>query len=632
MSGICGIAWAERSDVDGPQCLRSMMHDLAPSSSAQEGQMQYGETVGFGAQAFPGRMSGAAQLREQGNTHLIGFHGSLYNLDEILADHEEYEDPLVAILSRSLRGMKPLLSALRGEFVISVWDANQETLFLACDRFRVHPLFFMQDHQSVAFASRMRSLFSCPSARNLSINPCAIIDVISSSFIPSPRTIFELVQKLEPGQLLSWNRGKCQVEPYWDLTYQPAKTVSQADLSEKLRTIFSDSVRVRMKHDQNLGEIGSFLSGGIDSSTVLGVLTQLAQAPMPCFSIGFGEEVFNEASFARCAAKAFGANQHELTVTAQDTYDVIDRLVESFDEPYANASSIPTFYCAQLAKEHGVSVLYGGDGGDELFAGNERYATQKVFDYYHMVPRWLRDGGIQPVVFALSKLLPLSLFVKGRKYIQRANVPYPDRLLSWGLFELFPMQEVFSGELLQSVGETYDPHHRIRELYSHSRGVADSELDRQLYLDLKLAISDNDLFKVTRMTEANGVAVRFPFLDHHLAEFAACIPDSIKMKGVQLRTFFKNAYADMLPEEIRTKTKHGFGLPIPIWLRTDKRLRELMMDVLLSNIVQQRGYFRHDTIDRLIKRHNEDTTSFFGTILWNFVMLELWLRRYRDKN
>ena len=631
MSGICGIAFTKPTHQQSFQCLTPMLHEL-DSSRKTQGRIQIGESIGFGAQEFPGRLSGIAQLREHGNTHFLGFHGSIYNLEEVLAPVGAYDDPLAAMLTMALRGFRPFLASLRGEFVISLWNAQEETLFLASDRFRVHPLFFRQDGDKFVFSSRMRGILACPSAQDMAINPSAIVDVISSSFIPTPRTIFCEVQKLPPGQFLMWKQGEIQIEPYWDMTFKNSSAFNRTELSERLKESFSDSIMVRMKYDEKSEQIGSFLSGGIDSSTVLGVLTQLAQTPMKSFSIGFGEEIFNETSFARCAASAFGAKQHEYVVTAEDAFQIIDVLVEAFDEPYANASAIPTYFCAKLARQYGICMLYGGDGGDELFAGNERYATQKIFDYYRRVPRWLRDCGIQPAVFTLANLLKLQVLSKGKKYIQRANIPYPDRLFSWGLFEVLPIEDVFTGDFLQTLGDQYDPHHRVRELYSYSKSLADVELDRQLYLDLKLVISDNDVLKVTRMTEANGIAVRFPFLDHRLAEFAACIPAHIKMQGTKLRTFFKDAYADLLPREIRMKTKHGFGLPIPMWLRTDKKLREMMMDLLRSETIRQRGYFNKNTIDDLIKRHREDTTSFFGTILWNFVMLELWLRRYSDKN
>ena len=629
MSGICGIALNDKTQQESLALLNPMLQELDLESKAS-GQAKVGVGIGLGAQDFPGRLSGIAHLQEHGKTHLLGFHGNVYNLHEVLAPIGSYDTPFAGMLKLALKGIVPFVNTLRGDFVLSFWNAKKETLYLATDRFRVHPIFYRQDQDKFVFSSRMRGLLACSFSERMTVDSPAIVDIVTSSFIPTPRTIFQEVRKIPPGYLLSWKKGDICLEPYWDISFLNTNGQSQGALASGLREKFSDAVKVRMTHDASQGEIGSFLSGGIDSSTVLGVMTQIAGSPMNSFSIGFGEEAFNEISFARCAARAFHAKHHEYTVTAEDTFRIVDKLVESFDEPYANASSIPTYFCAKLAKEHGMQFLYGGDAGDELFAGNERYANQKVFDYYGWFPKWLRNLGIQPAVSLLANLSKSTIFLKGKKYIERANIPYPDRLLSWGLFEILPMEDIFSREFLQSLGEHYDPHSHIRDLYAFSKSLGKTELDRQLYIDLKLAISDNDLFKVTRMTEAHGIAVRFPFLDHPLAEYAAEIPAHIKMRGTQLRTFFKESYTDLLPHEVLTKKKHGFGLPIPIWLRTDKNLREMMMDLLHSGSFQQRGYFGRQTIDVLVQRHQKDTTSFFGTILWNFVILEMWLRRYSD--
>ncbi len=629
MSGICGIALNDRTQQESFAFLKPMLRELDPARKSK-GHTKIGVGIGSGVQDFPGRMSGMAELQEHGRTHLFGFHGSIYNLKEVLVPFGTYDCPFLAMLKLALQGVVPFLHTLRGDFVLSVWDAQKETLFLASDRFRVHPIFYRQDQEKFVFSSRMRGLLACSFVDSVTVDPLSIIDVVTSSYIPTPRTIFREVRKIPPGQLLTWKQGEVKLESYWDLSFLNSSDSPKNALVSGLKERFSESIMVRMKEDDKRGPIGSFLSGGIDSSTVLGVMTQSAKSPMNTFSIGFGEEAFNETSFARCAAGAFQAQQHEYVVTPENTFQVVDELVESFDEPYANASAIPTYFCAKLAKEHGMKFLYGGDGGDELFAGNERYATQKIFDYYGKFPRWFRDLGVQPAVFLLAKLLKAKLFLKGKKYIERANIPYPERLLSWGLLEVLPMEELFSRDFLLTVGDYYDPHRHIRELYSISESLAKTELDRQLYIDLKLVISDNDIFKVTRMTEAHGIAVRFPFLDHRLAEFAASIPAHIKMRGTKLRTFFKESYADLLPKEILTKTKQGFGLPIPIWLKTDKKLREMMMDLLLSERFCQRGYFTRQGVETLIKRHQEDTTSFYGTILWNLVILELWLRRYTD--
>jgi len=358
-------------------------------------------------------------------------------------------------------------------------------------------------------------------------------------------------------------------------------------------------------------------------------LKQLAERPIKSFSIGFDGQRFNEIDYARGAARAFGAKHHEYFLSPKDVRKVLPILLEGFDEPYGNASAIPTYFCARLARENGVHALYAGDGGDELFAGNERYATQRLFDYYYKIPAWFREPIVRPLTFALADKLGGTLFVKAKKYIQRASIAYPQRLTSYGFFSVIPLTDFLQGGLLEIVGKGYDPYAPINSYYF--RAPATNGLDRQLYIDLKLAITDNDLFKVTRMTESAGVTVRFPFLDPLLAEFAATIPSSLKMRGRRLRSFFKTAYADLLPRSTIIKKKHGFGAPISVWLRTDRWLNELVHDLLLSPRTIQREYFRKDAIESLLHHHHTDQTSFYGTVVWNLMMLELWLRHHQEQ-
>ncbi len=280
-----------------------------------------------------------------------------------------------------------------------------------------------------------------------------------------------------------------------------------------------------------------------------------------------------------------------------------------------------------MAREHGVDILYAGDGGDELFAGNERYGTQRLFEYYHKIPSWLREPLVKPFVFALADGLTWGLFVKGKKYIQRASIPYHERITSYDFFKVVSIKDFLEDGFVDKVGRDYNPYAPFSFYYFQA--PARNSLDRHLYVDWKLTISDNDILKF-RMAEANGIPVRFPFLDYRLAEFSVTVPANIKMRGKKLRSFQKRAYADLLPLEIRTKKKHGFGLPIPVWLRTDRRLNEMMYDLVLSPRSIQRGYFRKKALKTLVERHRTDETSFYGTTLWNLMVLELWHRKYRE--
>ncbi|HWP45687.1 MAG TPA: asparagine synthase (glutamine-hydrolyzing) [Candidatus Limnocylindrales bacterium] len=624
MSGICGIVFNDKNNRLSQGDVLSLVQALKVSEQGDSFATTL-ESVGIGAQGFPGRLTGIAERELQGQPLVMAFHGTLYNLkDWVPAKNQSTEVISELLMLYTKKGMD-FLQGLRGEFSLAIWDGRKEALYLATDRFRVHPLLYYQDSDKLVFASRMKGILACPFPIKRTIHPEAIVEVTGASIIPTPKTIFREVKKLPPGYFLTYQRGEVYLEPYWEIHFRLPSTAIESELAKELKTRFTEAVSVRLEVDGMSNQIGTFLSGGVDSSTVTGVLTQLIQHPVKSFSIGFEEQRFNEINYARIAARAFGAKHYEYFVSPRDAYDAIPILLEGFDEPYGNASAIPTYFCAKMAREQGVDILYAGDGGDELFAGNERYATQRLFEYYSMIPGGFREFLIKPLVFALADRWKWDLFLKGKKYIQRASIPYPARLSSYGFFQVIPLAELLEDSLLEAVGRDYDLSATVNSCYFQA--PARSELDRQLYIDLKLAISDNDLFKVTRMTEAVGITVRFPFLDHILAEFAMRIPASVKMRGRQLRSFFKKAYSDLLPPETRAKKKHGFGLPIPVWLRTDKRLNEMMQDLVLSPRSIQRGYFKKRTLEKMVELHKTDETSFYGTALWNLMILELWHRK-----
>jgi asparagine synthase (glutamine-hydrolysing) len=300
-------------------------------------------------------------------------------------------------------------------------------------------------------------------------------------------------------------------------------------------------------------------------------------------------------------------------------------MVRYFDEPYGNSSAIPTYFCARLAAQHGVQFLLAGDGGDELFGGNERYATDKIFGLYQGVPRLVRKGVIEPAL----KLLPArSLLRTARSYIRRSNLPQPERYFSYNPLVENPAAEVFEDGFLERLGGYGVLETPAR--YYH-QGPARDPLDRLLYLDVKITLADNDLLKVTRMSELAGVRPRFPFLDRQVAEFSGEIPARLKVKGFKKRYLFKRAFRELLPAEVINKKKHGFGIPVAVWMKTDRRMRELTRDVLLSPRAFERGCVRQSYIEDLVRKHEADETAFYGDTLWTFLALELWFRQFVDQ-
>jgi asparagine synthase (glutamine-hydrolysing) len=517
-----------------------------------------------------------------------------------------------------------VLRELRGEFSLAIWDPGAGALHLATDPFRTQPLFYSVSPQGLAFASRMRSLQAAPIPPGSAIDPWSVVDVIASSYVPTPRTIYRDIRKLPPGHRLTHRAGQAEVRPYWDLDFLHPSAEPFPVLAGRVRDVLSGSVADRLGVDaEGARRVGTFLSGGVDSSTVTRLVGDLTRRPASCFTIAFDEARYNEVNYARIAARAFAADHHERVVTPGDVTEILPVLRDAFDEPFANASAIPTYFCARLAKENGIDVLYAGDGGDELFAGNERYASRRVFDRYRSIPRWARRITLEPLVAAAAAGTRSHFFERAKRFIDRANGTHFERITAHNLLRLHPVSEFFRDDFVASLGDftPYDAERRHCD-----RAPAATDLDRELYLDLKLAISDNDIIKVTRMCEAAGVEVRFPFLDRAVAEFAATVPAALKMRGGALRWFFKEAYADLLPVEVRTKTKHGFGLPIPIWLRTEPALRDMVRDLVLGPDCRSAAYLRPAALRDLVAHHERDTSSFYGTILWNVLTLELFLR------
>ncbi|NOT94919.1 MAG: hypothetical protein HOP00_01225 [Nitrospira sp.] len=623
MSGIAGVVLTDRRARIEVSVLSSMVRALSLGQEGVEKILDL-QSVGLVAQGPNFLNVGVAEMPALEHQCGLAFCGSLYDTQWLFSEQDRTGRFCKDLLQLYMETGIGMLKRLRGEFVIAVWDGRDDTLYLAVDRFRVHPLFYYEDTDSLVFGSRIGSVRCALSRKALSVNPEAIMDVMAHSAVPTPRSIFREIKKIPPGSILTRRNGESKLASYWDADFLKPDSTDEAALSVELKRHFSDAVMCRVNYDKGQREIGTFLSGGIDSSTVTGVLSRIIPSRVRSFSIGFQEQRFNELEFARIAARHFGAEIFEYQVGPKDTVDAIPTILNSFDEPFANASAIPTYYCAKVAKDHGVAVLYAGDGGDELFAGNERYSEQRIFDYYGCIPRGLRTYGLEPTINVLAHATGLRPFVKAQKYVRRANIPYPQRLSSYGLFNVIQASDLFDPEMLRRVGLSRDPYEVISRHYYNA--PASNELDRQMYIDWKLTLADIDIFKVARMTEAAGIGVRFPFLDHRLAEFSTSVPASIRMRGLKLRSFFKGTYADFLPAEVLNKTKHGFGLPISVWLKTYRPLNEMMHDLVLSSTSLQRGYFRRSMIEKIVHLHESDQTSFYGTVLWNLMVLELWHR------
>jgi len=529
---------------------------------------------------------------------------------------------LLARLYRE-RGVS-FVELLDGVFSFALWDEEHRRLVLAIDRLGVNSLYWRREGDRILFASRVGAIRSTQEA-SASVNPAALVQYMLFSAVPAPMAIYRGIEKLRPGFCLVYEAGQIRQTRYWDLQYRESPNRSVAHWSREVREGMRSAVQNHLT-DLAPEKTGAYLSGGTDSSSVVAFMNE-RHSPVNTFSIFFAEAVYSEIGFARTTAQHFRATHHELSLTSRDTYDAIPKIMEYYDEPFANSSAIGAYHCARMARESGVTTLLAGDGGDELFAGNERYATDKLFALYHRVPSFLRKGFIEP----LASLLPQneSRLSLPRRYVRRANLPLPRRIYSYHLLLSTPPEEMFEPALLESA----PPESWLSIAEDHFRSAAASDdLNRLLYLDVKMTLADNDLRKVLGTAEMAGVRARFPLLDYKFAELSGRVPASLKMPGFEKRFIFKEAMKDILPHNVLYKKKHGFGVPVALWFLQDPRLESLVSDVLTDSRTRQRGYFRPAFLDHLLKLHRGKDAHFYGETLWYLVALELWHRQHLERS
>jgi asparagine synthase (glutamine-hydrolysing) len=510
---------------------------------------------------------------------------------------------------------------LRGAFSIALWDHEKQTLLLAVDRFGVKPLCYALLNSGILFASQPRGVFASGRfAKDIDLT--AITDYFVYNVVPIPKTAFHGISRVRPGECVTWNVKGINARSYWQMRYPEDASGAMNGLSRQLYARMEECVRVTSA-DLDLDKAGCFLSGGTDSSSVLGLVTKLHRRQVRAFSIGFSEERFNELEYAKLAARHFSAQHVEGLLGPDEAFEAIPKIVAAFDEPFANSSAIPTYICAKLARECGVDVLLAGDGGDELFGGNERYRKNEIFRAYQRIPLMLRRSFIEPTVRIGAT--NGGLLGKAQNYIRQANMPHPERYCQWRLLRKFSPETVLGSGMPFRNGHS-DLLATIRAHYNNA--PAHSELNRLLYVDVKMTLGDDDLPKVTRTAELAGISVRFPYLDHELAEFTGRLPAKMKVNNLEKRCLFKMATWQLLPEAILKKKKHGFGLPIGFWLDKNPRLHSWAKEVLFDPKTYQRGYFRRDFVAGLFVKMSQDDTPYFGDLLWTFLMLELWHRQH----
>jgi asparagine synthase (glutamine-hydrolysing) len=511
-------------------------------------------------------------------------------------------------------GAREAAARVRGAFALAARDERGRVL-LAVDRFAIRSLCLRLNDGTLHFAERADQLADSDAALDLQ----AIYDYLYFHVIPSPRTIFAGVSRLPAGHFALFEEGRLTVEPYWQPRFEGQR--GQADFGA-LKAEFLTLLEAAAARVVDRSRPACFLSGGTDSSTVAGMLGRACGKPAATFSIGFEAQGYDEMEFARITARHFGTEHHEYYVTPADIARGMADVAGAYDQPFGNSSVLPAYHCALMAREHGVSRLLAGDGGDELFGGNSRYAKQGLFDLYRHVPGFVRGGLLEPVLSTgLAARVPLTR--KAASYVEQARVPMPDRMQMYNLLHRLGETEVLTPGFLAAVDPGL-PLQAQRGVWAASDGA--HLVDRQLAFDWRYTLAECDLPKVCGSTALAGLATGFPLLDDDLLAFSLRLPPEYKLRGSTLRWFFKEALRGFLPEATITKKKQGFGLPFGVWAASDAALGQLAAQTLSS--LATRGIVQPAFISTLLSTHLRAHPGYYGEMVWILMMLELWLQRH----
>jgi asparagine synthase (glutamine-hydrolysing) len=527
---------------------------------------------------------------------------------------------LETILAGLDRDAPTALARLRDPFVLFFSDAQSRRCLLATDRAGIRSPCHALASGTFAFglsATDVEAALGGSSALRLQ----SVYEYLYFHVIPSPATIFEGIERLPPGHLVEATPRGRTVASYWtphygDARQAPRFETARAELREHLRTAVASAV--------DPGTTGTFLSGGTDSSTVAGVLAEQSKEPVATYSIGFDVAGFDEMAYARIAAARFGTRHRIRYLTPADLLASVPAIAGSYDQPFGNSSAAAAYLCTQTAAGDGITTLLGGDGGDEIFGGNTRYAKQRVFDVYGRVPAALRTSVVEPLFLGVPALRRVPLLRKVSSYVEQARVPMPDRLETYNLLDRVGVSTMLAPAVLAEV-DTGAPARAQRAWYAR---CADPALvNRMLHFDWKYTLADNDLPKVVGTADLAGVRTAFPLLDPDVVAFANGLPADWKVRGARLRWFFKRALDDFLPPEIIRKRKHGFGLPFGAWVVSDPALQALARGALES--LRDRGLLQRDFVDELMRPRLAEHATFYGELVWILMTLELWLAARR---
>ncbi len=626
MCGICGIFLLDPGDVVARPLLERMNRTMNHRGPDDEGYYVSGP-VGLGMR----RLSiidldgGRQPVANEDETISIVFNGEIYNYpelrSELLAKGHRFrtrsDTEVIVHLYEELG--EDCVSRLNGMFAFALWDSRFPRLFLARDRLGIKPLFYSYEPgRAFYFASEIKAILTTPVSRQPDYQ--ALYDYLSLMYVPTPATAFAAIRKLPPACVMSCSPDWLEIREYWDIPLPRIgeEESTKNDYEEEILDLVETAIRRQMISDVPLGAL---LSGGLDSTTVAAVMARKLQIPFRTFTIGFDRRSYDESTEARLVATTLGTNHLEEKVTPAMIESIPD-LLNSFDEPFADYSAIPTFLVAEIAARY-VKVVLTGDGGDEVFAGYPTHVAYRVSRIFTMIPRWFREKLIKPLVMALpASMERISFDYKAKRFVSGADLPLERGHFWWKvIFSEEDKNDLCNRDWLQmglrDSFEVFDRHFRKTR---HA-----DPLNRLLYVDAKTFLLDDNLAKVDRMTMANSLEARVPLLDHELVERVALIPPRIKSKGLQTKRLLRRAVRNLLPPQIRKGKKKGFTPPLPFWIRDE--LKQLLEEFFAADRLRATGMLNENYCRQLLDDHIRGRKD-NNRQIWTILGLVCWLEKY----
>ena len=615
MSGLCGWLATVRTN-DAASALLDKMAEVFPQGGArrvvkQDRQAEFGMAL----RAHP--KESAWNEEERLCAAVIGYpRWSQESLRSLAHDHGH----AAALLEAYRRYGRDLLDHLHGHFVFAVFDLERNLAFCAIDRLGVYRLCYAVPRQGqFLFSTSADSLRAYP-GMGATITPQTLYQYLFFiDRVAAPATIYEEQRKLRPGEAVVFEAGEVKCWRYWRLEYDGATGHTRSEHHQALREKLDQAIS-RCLEKENEEKVASFLSGGLDSSTVAGLLARATAGKGHCVTIAFQHADFDETKYAEIAARHFGLKHDVFMVGPEEVLAVLPKLCQIYDEPYSNSSVIPCFYCAKIGQEFGNEVILAGDGGDELFAGNTRYLKDDIFEHYQKIPSVVRRHLLESILPRMPFREKISLLRRANNYVKLAKQSVAYRLTADNVFFRVSADRVFSADAFATL-DLKAPTRFAEALYDSACGG--SKIQKMMHVDLQLTLADSDLRKVLTTCTAAGIRVRFPMLDDDLAEFSGTLPPELLVEGGDVRAFYKEALIDFLPTAIIEKEKQGFGLPMFQYIAELPALASFFCDALHD--LKRRPFFRPAFLEELINEIRQGRPESYTGIAWDLAVLETWM-------